>query len=84
MSAERSSDGFSAYLRAWEDVAGCPFDPWQAKAGHAWARALSNAMYAGAVAERFSPTHAEQMLDQAEAALNRFGQLLPVRSPDHA
>ncbi|GAA4995450.1 phosphotransferase family protein [Actinopolymorpha pittospori] len=81
MSAERSSAGFSAYLRAWEDVAGCPFDPWQAEAGHAWARAISNAMFVGAVAERFSPTHAEEMLDQAEAALHRFGRLLAGHSP---
>ena len=36
MSDERSSAGFSAYLRAWEGVAGCAFDPWQAEAGPAW------------------------------------------------
>lgn len=81
LSATRSSAGFSAYLRAWEDVAGCPLDPWQAEAGHAWARAISNAMFVGAVAERFGPTYAEEMLDQGEAALERFGQLLTGRSP---
>ncbi|MFI7072823.1 phosphotransferase family protein [Micromonospora sediminicola] len=81
LSAEASSGGFSAYLRAWEEVAGCPLDPWQAEAGHAWATAFSNAMFVGAVAARFGPTHAEKMLDKAEAALERFGQLLAgVRS----
>ncbi|KAB1112426.1 phosphotransferase [Micromonospora aurantiaca] len=76
LSAETSSRAFSAYLRAWEDVAGCPLDPWQAEAGHAWATAFSNAMFVGAVAARFGPTHAEEMLDKAEAALERFGQFL--------
>ena len=76
LSAEMPSDGFSAYLRAWQDVAGCPLDPWQAEAGHAWATALSNAMFVGAVAARFGPSNAQQMLDRAEAALDRFGQLL--------
>jgi hypothetical protein len=79
MSARRSSAGFSAYLRAWENVAGCPLDPWQADAGHAWARAFSNAMFVGAVAGRFGPMYAEDMLDEGEAALDRFGQLLAER-----
>jgi hypothetical protein len=80
LSADTSSAGFSAILRAWEDVAGRPLDPWQAQAGHAWATVFSNAMLVGAVAERFGPTHAEEMLDKAEAALDRFGQLLAGRS----
>lgn len=81
LSADASSAGFSAYLRAWEDVAGRPLDPWQAEAGHAWATAFSNAMFVGAVAARFGPMHAEEMLDQGEIALHRFGQLLAGRSP---
>jgi aminoglycoside phosphotransferase (APT) family kinase protein len=80
LSATRSSAGFSEYLRAWEEVAGCPMDPWQADAGHSWATAISNAMFVGTVAERFGPTYAEEMLDQCEAALDRFGQLLPGRT----
>ncbi len=83
LSAERSSAGFFAYLRAWEDVAGCPLDPWQAAAGHAWATALSNAMFVGTVAERFGPMHAEEMLDGATAALDRFGRLLTGRARGH-
>ncbi|MFD2082772.1 phosphotransferase family protein [Actinopolymorpha cephalotaxi] len=68
--------GLPAYLRAWEAVTGDPLDTWQAEAGYAWAMAFSNAMFAGAVALRFGPTQAELMLDQGEAALERFGQLL--------
>ncbi|MFI7335828.1 phosphotransferase family protein [Micromonospora aurantiaca (nom. illeg.)] len=81
LSADTSSGGFSAYLRAWEKVAGCPLDPWQAEAGHAWATAFGNAMFVGAVAARFGPTHAERMLNKAEVALERFGQLLAGVQP---
>lgn len=40
LSTDASAPDFSAYLRAWENVAGCPLDPWQAAAGHAWATAF--------------------------------------------
>ena len=80
MSADTSSDGFAAYLQAWEEIAGSPLDPWQAAVGHAWATVLSNGMFVGAVAERFGPTDAERTLDQAEAALHRLGELLARRA----
>jgi aminoglycoside phosphotransferase (APT) family kinase protein len=76
MSAEMSSGGFCAYLRAWEDAAGFALDPWQAEAGHAWATAFNYAMFVGAVAGRYGPTQAQKMLDKASTALERFGQLL--------
>ena len=79
LAAGRHSVGLEAYLRAWQDAAGAPLDPWQADAGHAWARAFNNAMFVGAVASRFGPEPAAAMLDDAEAALARFGHLLDAR-----
>jgi hypothetical protein len=79
LSADILSDGMAAYLHTWELVAGRPLGAWEAAAGHAWATAFSDAMFVGAVAERFGPDHAQDLLDKAEAAAARFVKLLVAR-----
>ncbi|MGH3370208.1 MAG: hypothetical protein ACRDPR_09410, partial [Nocardioidaceae bacterium] len=66
----------ASYHRAWEDHGGVPLDPWESATGQALAKALSDAMFVGAVAERDSPDIAATMLDSAQAALDRLGRLL--------
>jgi aminoglycoside phosphotransferase (APT) family kinase protein len=76
LAADRQSAGFAAYRRAWQAAAGTPLNHWQAEAEHAWARAFTSAMFIGAVADRFGPDGAAQMLTDAETALDRFRRLL--------
>ncbi|MFI5708262.1 hypothetical protein [Kribbella sp. NPDC051620] len=70
--------GVAAYKDAWRKEAGTPMGEWLAATGEAWATAVSNATFVGAAAER-SVDLAELMVEEAEEALERLGQLLSRR-----
>ncbi|WP_343968522.1 aminoglycoside phosphotransferase family protein [Kribbella koreensis] len=70
--------GMAAYKEAWMKEAGTPIDEWLAATGAAWATAVSNATFVGATAER-SVEVAELMVEEAEEAVERLGELLSRR-----
>jgi aminoglycoside phosphotransferase (APT) family kinase protein len=76
MAARRG--GVTAYKEAWAAKAGTPMDAWLAATGEAWATAVSNATFVGAAAER-SVEVAELLVEEAEEAIERLGQLLSRR-----
>jgi aminoglycoside phosphotransferase (APT) family kinase protein len=76
LASDAHSAGASAYVRTWSALTGHATASWEIDAGHAWAKAFSNAMFLGAAAQFAGPTAVGEALDAAGTALDHFGRLI--------